>query len=73
MTRIEPNAALNLGDFVITSGLGGGFPRGIPVGEVVSIFTSPTSVFKEALIKPFARTDRLDVVQIIVEQSPGPK
>ncbi len=73
MTRIEPNAALNLGDFVITSGLGGGFPRGIPVGEVVSIFTSPTSVFKEALIKPFVRTDRLDVVQIIVEQSPGPK
>lgn len=73
MTRIEPNAALNLGDFVITSGLGGGFPRGIPVGEVVSIITSPTSVFKEALIKPFVRTDRLDVVQIIIEQSPGPK
>lgn len=73
MTRIEPNADLNLGDFVITSGLGGGFPRGIPVGEVVSIITSPTSVFKEALIKPFVRTDRLDVVQIIIEQSPGPK
>ena len=73
MTRIEPNATLNIGDFVVTSGLGGGFPRGIPVGEVVSISTSPTSVFKEALLKPFVRTDRLDVVQIIVEQSPGPK
>ena len=73
MTRIEPSAPVNLGDFVVTSGLAGGFPRGVPVGEVISVFTSPTSVFQEALIKPFVRTDRLDIVQVIVEQSPGPK
>ena len=71
LTRIEPDAPLAIGDLVVTSGLGGGFPRGLPVGRVISVFLSPESVFREAAVEPFVRAERVDVVQVILERSPG--
>jgi rod shape-determining protein MreC len=70
MRHIEPTEAVAPGDFVVTSGLGGGFPRGIPVGRVLEVGQSAASVFRHASVEPFVRTDRLDVVQIIVGQQP---
>lgn len=72
LTRIEPDAPLAIGDLVVTSGLGGGFPRGLPIGHVISVFTSPESVFREAAVKPFVRTERLDVVQVVLERASAP-
>ena len=71
LTRIEPDAPLDIGDLVVTSGLGGGFPRGLPIGRVISVFTSPENVFREAAVEPFVRTERLDVVQVILERAPA--
>ena len=71
LTRIEPDAPLAIGDLVVTSGLSGGFPRGIPVGRVISVFTSPENVFREAAVEPFVRAERLDVVQVVLERTPG--
>ena len=68
MRHIEPAEPVSVGDFVVTSGLGGGFPRGIPVGRILSVEQSTASVFHQATIEPFVRTDRLDIVQIIVGQ-----
>ena len=45
MRRIEPDVQLSAGDFVVTSGLGGGSPRGIPVGREVSTERPADSVF----------------------------
>ena len=69
-TRIAPDAPLAIGDLVVTSGLGGGFPRGLPIGRVISVFTSPEKVFREAAVDPFVRSERLDVVQIVLERAP---
>ncbi|MDE2919756.1 MAG: rod shape-determining protein MreC [Chloroflexota bacterium] len=71
LTRIEPDAPLAIGDLVVTSGLGGGFPRGLPVGRVIAVFTTPENVFREAAVEPFVRSERLDVIQVIVERAPG--
>ncbi|MCZ0952782.1 MAG: rod shape-determining protein MreC [Rhodospirillaceae bacterium] len=71
LTRIEPDAPLAIGDLVVTSGLGGGFPRGLPIGRVIAVFTTPENVFREAALEPFVRSERLDVIQVIVERAPG--
>ena len=71
LTRIEPDAPLAIGDLVVTSGLSGGFPRGIPIGRVISVFTSPENVFREAAVEPFVRAERLDVVEVVLERTPG--
>lgn len=72
LTRVEPDAPLAIGDLVVTSGLGGGYPRGLPIGRVISVFTSPESVFRAAAVEPSVRADRLDVVQVVLERAPGP-
>ncbi|MCY3748400.1 MAG: rod shape-determining protein MreC [Chloroflexi bacterium] len=72
LTRIEPDAPLAIGNLVVTSGLGGGFPRGLAIGRVIAVFTSPESVFREAAIEPFVRVERLSVVQVVIGRAPGP-
>ena len=71
LTRIEPEAPLAIDDLVVTSGLGGGFPRGIPIGRVISVFTSPENVFREAAVRPFVRAERVDIVHVILERASG--
>ena len=71
LTRIEPDAPLAIGDLVVTSGLGGGFPRGLPIGEVISVFTSPENVFREAAVEPFVRSERVQVVQVVLDRARG--
>lgn len=72
MTRIEPDAPLAIGDLVVTSSLGGGFPRGLSIGRVISVFTSPESVFREAAVEPFVRHERVGVVQVVLGRAPSP-
>ncbi len=71
LTRIEPDAPLTIGNLVVTSGLGGGFPRGLPIGRVIAVFTSPENVFREAAVEPFVRVERVAIVQIVVGRSPS--
>ena len=42
------------GDTVITSGYGGTFPAGIPIGRITEIVTEDTGFFKKARVEPFA-------------------
>lgn len=71
LTRIEPDAPLAIGDLVVTSGLGGGFPRGLSIGRVISVFTSPENVFREAAVEPFVRRERVGVVQVVLGRAPS--
>ena len=71
LTRIEPDAPLAIGNLVVTSGLGGGFPQSLPIGRVIAVFTSPENVLREAAVEPFVRIERVGVVQIVVGRSPN--
>jgi rod shape-determining protein MreC len=55
----EPKAKLEVGDRVITSGSGGVFPPGLPVGVVAEIEGGIVRV------EPYAELSRLDIVRLV--------
>ncbi len=71
MRQILENQNLETGQFVVTSGLGGGFPKGILVGQIVNIRSSNSSVLREADVRPFVDIKMLDTVQVILEYERG--
>ncbi|MGF1511928.1 MAG: rod shape-determining protein MreC [Myxococcota bacterium] len=56
---------LHAGERWVTSGLGGVFPAGIPVGSVLEVRTTPDRPMLEADIEPAAGLRRLRVVAVV--------
>lgn len=54
MMYIPVDAEVKEGSLVITSGYSKIFPKGIPIGRVVSVERSKTGLYKYAIIKPLA-------------------
>jgi rod shape-determining protein MreC len=52
---LTANADIRQGDLLVSSGMGGGFPAGYPVAEVVSITTDPNESFLEITARALAR------------------
>ncbi|OQB41341.1 MAG: rod shape-determining protein MreC [Candidatus Latescibacteria bacterium ADurb.Bin168] len=51
--------------------MGGIFPPGIYIGKVLKVRNDPHALFKEMLISPGARLDRLEEVFVVREISPS--
>jgi rod shape-determining protein MreC len=62
MIYISPDADVSIGDKVITAGLGGIFPKGMLVGEVVKIDKEPGRLYKYAVVKPADDLSKLEEV-----------
>ncbi|HEX2989965.1 MAG TPA: rod shape-determining protein MreC [Anaerolineales bacterium] len=63
-TNIQP------GDLVLTSGLGGGYPPDLIVGQVVNVRTRDFDLFQQATVQPVVDFNRLQIVLIIVNFEP---
>jgi rod shape-determining protein MreC len=57
---------IQVGDLVVTSGAGGLFPRGIPVGRVRAIDDRGSALFSYAQLSPAVDFARIDEVLLIV-------
>lgn len=66
MKYIPPLSSVKTGDVVVTSGLTGGFPRGVLIGEVSRVEESEDSLFQTAEVVPAVEFRRLDEVLIVV-------
>lgn len=64
LAHVAPSVLIKSGDRVVTSGVGGLFPRGLRVGTVVETPAGMT-------VEPFARLDNLDYVSVLFYQSPA--
>ena len=62
---ISQDATVNAGDLILTSGLGGGFPPDLIVGQVVNIRKLPAELFQQATVQPAVDFSRLQIVLII--------
>jgi rod shape-determining protein MreC len=68
---IAVNADVREGDLIVSSGLGGRFPAGYPIGRIDSVIVEPTSAFAQVSVRPAAQLDRSrHVLVIFAEQEP---
>jgi rod shape-determining protein MreC len=58
LPNIPQSADIRVGDRLVTSGIGGRFPAGFPVGTVESLHPDDTRLFVVAEARPAARLDR---------------
>jgi rod shape-determining protein MreC len=72
MEYIPQDADVVAGDLVITSGLGGAFPKDLIIGQVVQIRKHDYDMFQQAVVRPTVNFDRLEVVLVITNFTPLP-
>lgn len=71
LPHIPNNGDVKVGDALVTSGLGGRFPRGYRVGTVTKVEFDPGSPFANITAKPLAQLDRIREVMLLENDSPG--
>jgi rod shape-determining protein MreC len=69
VTYLSRDADIRPGDVALTSGLGPIYPRGLPVGTIVSV--SKGAMFQEAILKPASDLGHLDDVLIVLRGAPA--
>lgn len=73
LTDLPLNADVRRGDLLVTSGLGGRFPAGVPVARITRVGRDPGKAFAEVEAAPVAALDRARMVLLIWPgQSPEP-
>jgi rod shape-determining protein MreC len=71
MRYISPDDPLQPGDVVLTSGLGGNFPKRLVIGHVVSVERGDVQMFQEALVAPEVNLRDLEMVLVVLSFVPG--
>jgi rod shape-determining protein MreC len=58
---------IKVGDQVVTSGIGGLFPKGIPVGEVTMVKKGEFGIFQTVNIRPAVNIPRLEELLVLLQ------
>lgn len=64
-------SSMNQGDILITSGMCGVFPKGLPVGEVARVSDRPGALFKDVEVHTMVDFNRLEEVLVILKEDPS--
>lgn len=64
LKKIPSDVEVKVGSTVITSGLGGVFPRGLPIGTVEEVVVDQYGLTQTAYLKPYA--DLYDISHVVV-------
>lgn len=72
LTFIPLDDTLNVGDLVLTSGLGGNLPRGLVVGQVTEVIKRDVDTHQSARLRPAADFNKLELVLVITDFEPLP-
>ncbi len=70
MTFIPLNDQVKDGDSVVTSGIGGKFPRGIVIGQVTNSRLDDSKLFQEAQVRSLIDFGRLEIVLVVTSFQP---
>jgi rod shape-determining protein MreC len=68
---LPPEAPIDSGSLVVTSGLGGNYPPAILIGSVTAVELRPQAPFKQAFVKPSASLSGLDTVLVLISFEPA--
>lgn len=67
---ISQNATVESGDLILTSGLGGGYPADLIIGQVLTVRSLEFELFQQATIQPAVDFSRLEIVLVITNFRP---
>ena len=67
---ISQNATVEAGDLILTSGLGGGYPADLIIGQVVTVRSLEFELFQQATVQPAVDFSRLEIVLVITNFRP---
>jgi rod shape-determining protein MreC len=70
LVYLSQDIQVNVGEIVVTSGLGGGFPPEILIGRVVRVHRRDYELYQTAIIEPRSDFSRLEMVLIITNFEP---
>jgi rod shape-determining protein MreC len=65
LVHVPDTADIRAGDLLVSSGLGGRFPKGYPVAQVDSITKEPGEPFVEIQASPKAQLNRSRLVLVV--------
>jgi rod shape-determining protein MreC len=72
MDQINQGLKVTPGELVLTSGLGGGYPADITVGQVASVRARDYELFQQAVLQPGVNFEDLEIVLVITSFQPIP-
>ena len=64
---LTQDAVISPGDIVLTSGLGESLPKGLVIGQILSVRHRDYDVFQEAEVRPTVNFGRLELVLVITD------
>ena len=65
LTLVRTDQMVAKGDMVVTSGLGGVFPKGLPLGKVLSVEHTSGSLYYEIEVEPLSSAEGFEEVLVI--------
>jgi len=68
LTLVAATTDIQVGDLLVSCGLGGRFPGGYPVGEVTDVSIDPGQPFAEVRARPMAQLDRSRNVLLVFSE-----
>jgi rod shape-determining protein MreC len=70
LDMISQDTVVEPGDLILTSGLGGGYPPDLIIGQVVSLRSLEFELFQQAVVQPAVDFTRLEIVLVITNFRP---
>lgn len=65
LTLVRTDQSVKEGDLVVTSGLGGVYPKGLPLGTVTSVDRASGALYYTIQVRPLAQVQALEEVLVI--------
>ncbi len=70
MEYIPQDETVAVGDVVMTSGMGGNYPKALVIGQVVEVERRDIETFQRAIVRPSVNFERLETVLVITSFDP---
>jgi len=65
LDEIPQGTTIEIGDIVLTSGLGGNLPRGLVIGQITDVEQQDVAMFQRATLHPTVDFNKLEVVLVV--------
>jgi rod shape-determining protein MreC len=70
LDMISQDANIQVGDLVLTSGLGGGYPPNMLIGQVSGVRSRDQDLFQSASVQSVVDFSQIDIVLVITNFKP---